>query len=108
MNVNRPGPSPVALDAQDDALEITWSDGPVRRHAYAHIRRSCRCAQCVEEVTGRALLDPASVPDDIHPVSIEPVGSYAIRFVWSDGHGTGIFTYAHLRGLPEESKPGPP
>ena len=30
-------------------------------------------------------------------VSIEPVGNYALRIVWSDGHNTGIYSYDHLR-----------
>jgi len=31
--------------------------------------------------------------------SIEEVGSYAIRIRWSDGHGTGIYSYDHLRSI---------
>jgi DUF971 family protein len=32
-------------------------------------------------------------------VDIEPVGSYALRIVWSDGHNTGIYSYDHLRHI---------
>jgi DUF971 family protein len=28
---------------------------------------------------------------------VEQVGSYALQFVWGDGHGTGIYTWAMLR-----------
>jgi DUF971 family protein len=51
---------------------------------------------CVEETTGRALLDPATVPPDVRPLKIALVGAYAIRIEWSDGHGTGIYTYEIL------------
>jgi DUF971 family protein len=32
-------------------------------------------------------------------LSVEPVGSYAIRIHWSDGHNTGIYSYEHLRKI---------
>jgi ATP-binding protein involved in chromosome partitioning len=53
---------------------------------------------CQEEMTGRPLLDPATVPADIAATAIRLVGSYAIRITWSDGHDTGIYTYEWLRG----------
>jgi DUF971 family protein len=32
-------------------------------------------------------------------LSIEPVGSYAIRIDWSDGHSTGIYSFDHFRKI---------
>ena len=37
-------------------------------------------------------------------VSVEPVGNYAIRILWSDGHGSGIYSFEHLRKISPESK----
>jgi len=48
-------------------------------------------------MTGRPLLDPSTVPDDVAASSIALVGSYAIRITWTDGHDTGIYTYEWLR-----------
>ena len=31
--------------------------------------------------------------------AIEPVGNYALRIVWNDGHSTGIYSYSHLRSV---------
>ena len=50
-------------------------------------------------MTGVPLLDPATVPLDVRPVSISLVGSYAIQIAWSDGHNTGIYTYKYLRTI---------
>jgi hypothetical protein len=50
----------------------------------------------VEEMSGRALLNPDSVPTDIRPVSLALVGAYGLRVQWSDGHGTGIYTFQRL------------
>ena len=54
---------------------------------------------CVEEMSGRPLLDPAAVPDDVRPMAIQLVGAYGLRVTWSDGHSTGIFPWARLRAL---------
>jgi DUF971 family protein len=32
-------------------------------------------------------------------LEVEPVGSYALRIVWSDGHSTGIYSYQHFRDI---------
>jgi ATP-binding protein involved in chromosome partitioning len=56
---------------------------------------------CVEEMSGRPLLDPATVPADVTPTAIQLVGGYGLRVTWSDGHSTGIFPWARLRALCE-------
>ena len=32
-------------------------------------------------------------------LNVEPVGNYAIRIEWSDGHNTGIYSFDHLRKI---------
>ena len=78
---------------------ITWADDHVGTYAAQDLRLACQCAGCVEEMTGRPLLDPATVPHDVEAMSIQLVGSYAVRIDFSDGHGTGIYTYEHLAAL---------
>ncbi|MFQ5513327.1 MAG: DUF971 domain-containing protein [Myxococcota bacterium] len=93
--------------AQDgpDRLRIEWKDGLVRSLAVRDLRLACACALCVEELSGRPLLDPKGIPDDVRPVRIAPVGRYAIQIAWSDGHDTGIYSFERLRELCE-SAPG--
>ena len=78
---------------------MRWADAVVSCFPLESLRRHCPCAACVEEGTGRKLLDPATIPADIRPERIEPVGNYAVRFVWSDGHDTGLYTWKTLREL---------
>jgi DUF971 family protein len=78
-------------------VEFTWPGGVKVAVPSRQLREGCPCAGCVEEFTGRKLLDPATIPADIRPDRIEPVGNYAIRIVWSDGHDTGLYTWQTLR-----------
>jgi ATP-binding protein involved in chromosome partitioning len=88
---------PHAITRQDDGVEIEWAQG---RHTgffpARALRLACPCAGCVEEMSGRPLLDPATVPADVRPLRLGLVGAYGLRVDWSDGHGTGIYTFAHL------------
>ena len=115
---NPVGPDPRATpekieQAGPDALRIAWGDGATFTYPVRGLRLSCACAHCVDEWTGANLLDPLSVPDDIHPLAIHSVGRYAIAIEWSDGHDTGIYSFERLRELADlgiaraESTPEP-
>ena len=80
-------------------LAIDWNDGLQSIYAVRDLRLACPCASCVDEWTGEARLDPVSVPEDVRPVRLRPVGRYAIQIEWSDGHATGIYTFERLREL---------
>lgn len=92
-------PADIQADTQRRQLIITWSDGQVRHYPFVYLRGQCRCARCVDEVTGQRILDPATIPDDITINDMELVGNYALRIVWSDGHDTGLYTWQRLREL---------
>jgi DUF971 family protein len=92
---------PTAVEPTEDGkrLRIVWRDGHVSEYRPREIRLACPCAGCVDEYTGRPLLDPDSVEADINPLAIEYVGRYALKFTWPDGHDTGMFPWDLLRGL---------
>ena len=93
-------PVPKTLkQAGPQQLAITWSDGHESLYDVRTLRLSCPCAQCIDEMTGKKLLQETAVPADVKPVVINPVGRYAIHIEWSDGHRTGIYTYVHLRSM---------
>ena len=90
--------SPVEIRRVDDReIRVTWSDSHLSVFPNKMLRERCPCAGCVHELTGQRLLDPRSVREDIRAEAIELVGRYAIRVRWSDGHGTGIYTFQRLR-----------
>ncbi|MBM3986278.1 MAG: DUF971 domain-containing protein [Planctomycetes bacterium] len=94
------GARPTGL-SQDgpDVLVVEWTHGHRGRHRVRDLRLACRCAQCVDEWTGAARLEPDAVPPDVRPVRIEPVGLYGLSVEWSDGHATGIYTFETLAEL---------
>jgi ATP-binding protein involved in chromosome partitioning len=92
---------PVRVEPTEDGerLRIVWADGHVSEFEPRTLRLNCRCAGCIDEFTGRPILDPARVPADIHPLEISYVGRYALQFRWSDGHDTGIYPFELLRQI---------
>ena len=90
---------PQRIHRGEGEIVVTWDASHVATFSARDLRLKCPCAQCVEEMTGRPLLDPTTVPDDVTALGIGLVGSYAVRIDWSDGHGTGIYTYEMLRVL---------
>jgi len=92
--------TPTAIrQAGPRTLAIVWADGRESRYDVRELRLACGCAVCIDEWTGEGRLDPASVPADVHPIRIEPVGRYAIQVEWSDGHSSGIYPFRRLREL---------
>ena len=93
--------TPRHVGPSDDAarLRIEWQDGHTSEYVPRQLRLACPCAGCIEEMTGRRLLDPARVAPDIWPLAVRYVGRYALRFDFSDGHDTGIYPFELLRDL---------
>jgi ATP-binding protein involved in chromosome partitioning len=82
-------------------LSVLWQDGRQADFDVRDLRLACPCAQCVEEMSGRVLLDPTKVRPDVVPVLVTSVGSYGITIKWNDGHSTGIYSYERLRAMAE-------
>jgi DUF971 family protein len=83
-------------------LRITWADDRVCNYDAAVLRRSCPCAQCVNEWTGQRTLKPQAISDEVEISDLTIVGRYALNFRWSDGHDTGIYSFQYLRDLCEQ------
>ena len=81
---------PVALSKEGpDRLVIEWNDGHRSVYAWKHLRDNCPCASCREERAKppdpfRILKPNELVP--LAPVALSPVGRYAYKIIWSDGH----------------------
>jgi len=78
---------------------ITWEDGKISRYPNRYLRSMCPCAQCVNETTGERMISIESIDPQVRLVSVSPVGRYALHFQWSDGHGTGLYSFDTLHKL---------
>jgi DUF971 family protein len=104
---------PIHLDLKrDEALTVRWSDGRESVYPIAYLRRmspSADAQQTREEIAKNPLAVLSSTGDGpLRAERIEPVGRYAVRLVFSDGHHTGLYTWAYLREIDPGSGPNVP
>ena len=86
-------------------LKIKWKDGKVLWYDAYRLRLACPCAVCVDEWTGRKLIDDEAVPEWVLFFSMDLVGRYALAFKFSDGHDTGIYSFDMLYKLGSATPP---
>ncbi len=103
-----PETTPADIGPTEDGshLRIVWEDGEVSEYVPRFLRMRCPCAACVDELTGVRTLTEDQVPQGVYPQAIHYVGRYALRFEWSDGHGTGIYPFELFRALWDEHRGG--
>jgi DUF971 family protein len=97
-------PAAIEVHIPDRAMTIQWGDGHRSVFPFDLLRKECPCAVC-REARQEAKADPFKVvtsavrPGEVTVTGAEKVGLYALRFEWSDGHGTGIYAYDYLRAI---------
>ncbi len=87
------------LRFDDQCIYITFDKQPEVALDNHMVRSSCQCALCIDELTGKQLLNPAKIRADIKPTEIVPLGNYAVGINWNDGHSSGIYAYTLLKQL---------
>lgn len=93
---------PKEVDTNDPSVTVIhWEDGKLSRYPNRYLRSMCPCAQCVNEVTGERTITLDSIDPAVRITAVAPVGRYALHFQWSDGHGTGLYSFDTLRKLGE-------
>lgn len=95
-------PKDLKVKIKEQLLLVDWSDGTNSEFSLDWLRQHCPCALCREE-RGKRDDNPLRIlkfdPTKVRVTSAQLVGTYAIKFVWSDGHDTGIFDFRYLREL---------
>lgn len=97
--------SPARKISQPDptTLMFTWADGTECSVLLTLLRDECPCAGCKgEDILGKhygPLQLPTLTPGKYEIVAVNPVGKYALQFVWKDGHDSGIYTWEQLHGI---------
>lgn len=97
----RSDPEKISI-SKSKGVTVQWKDGHRSEFQLGYLRDICPCAQCTgAHGTPPRQAQSASPFQMYKPTlkinNVEPVGKYALRMVWSDGHSTGIYSYDHLR-----------
>jgi DUF971 family protein len=94
-----PWPTELRLDKDKRVLTVTFDDG----QSFALPAELLRVLSPSAEVQGHSEDQRVTVAGkkNVGIVRIEPVGNYAARIVFDDGHDTGLFVWDYLRELGE-------
>jgi len=105
INYSKKNSAPsFAFDSEKHIIKVIdpmEGEDIIRNLIPSDLRKECKCAECVEELTGRQLLRPQDVSDTIKPINMSPCGNYALSVDWSDGHRS-LYPYKQIRSLIQE------
>lgn len=97
MNARAPWPTELRLSPSKDTLVVQFDDGKRFELAAEYLRVESPSAEVQghgpgqrQTVAGKRLVKIAR---------LEPVGNYAVRVVFDDGHDTGLYSWSYLREL---------
>jgi len=92
-----PQPTEIKLHQKSRILEVEFSDGRKFRLPYEFLRVYSPSAEVRGHGPGQEVLQVGK--KDVKILSVEPVGNYAIKLVFDDGHDTGLYSWSYLREL---------
>ncbi|MGI8740712.1 MAG: gamma-butyrobetaine hydroxylase-like domain-containing protein [Gammaproteobacteria bacterium] len=93
----KPRPTDIALHQKSRVLEITFDDGARFDLSCEYLRVYSPSAEVRGHGPGQDVLQVGK--ENVGIDAVEPVGNYAVRLVFDDGHKTGIFSWDYLYEL---------
>ena len=101
-------PADISVSTARREMRILWQDGHESVYPFDLLRRVCPCALCNDQRSKASapvgpsltvLSGPVLKAGEVQVKEALPVGRYAINFVWSDRHDSGIYAFDYLRSL---------
>jgi DUF971 family protein len=92
-------PHPTAIKARSRSrlLEVSFDDGSTFELPFEYLRVYSPSAEVRGHGPGQETLQLGK--HEVGVRAVEPVGNYAVRIVFDDGHDTGLYTWAYLHEL---------
>ena len=97
LSANSPTPTALTVHGQSRLLEIAFSDGASFNIPFELMRVYSPSAEVQGHGPGQEVLQTGK--REVGVVELEPVGNYAVKPVFSDGHESGIFSWDYLYHL---------
>lgn len=101
---------PITIKRSDDFhLKSIWNDGFQSIINIQNLRKECPCAQCQkdrkEDKKTFAIPLSMTLKEGMYILKeLKPIGNYAIKAIWGDGHDIGIYDWQYLREVFEKHK----
>jgi DUF971 family protein len=92
-----PIPTEIKLHQRSRRLEVQFDNGERFEYSCEFLRVHSPSAEVRGHGPGQGTLQMGK--EQVSIVAIEPVGQYAVRLVYDDGHDTGLYTWAYLLEL---------
>jgi DUF971 family protein len=103
MQPKSPQPTEIHLHQVSRVLDITFTDGRSFSLPCEYLRVFSPSAEVRGHGPGQEVLQFGK--RDVNIGAIDPVGVYGVKFVFSDGHDTGIYSWDYLYDLGEHQAP---
>lgn len=97
LQAGSPIPTALTVHSQSRVLEIAFSDGAAFRIPFELMRIFSPSAEVQGHGPGQEILQTGK--REVGVVELEPIGNYAVKPVFSDGHESGLFTWDYLYHL---------
>ena len=97
LSPTSPRPTEIKLHQKSRELEIAFDDGKQFRFSCELLRVFSPSAEVRGHGPGQEVLQVGKKNVDI--TAIEPVGTYAVKLVFSDGHNTGLYSWDYFYDL---------
>jgi DUF971 family protein len=90
-------PTEIRLQTKSRQIEIAFDDGNRFELSFEYLRVNSPSAEVKGHGPGQEVLQTGK--ENVRVTAIEPVGHYAVRLVFDDGHDTGLYTWKYLHEL---------
>lgn len=94
LDSSTPHPTDITLHRGSRRLELVFDDGSRFELPFEFLRVHSPSAEVRGHGPGQEVLQLGK--RDVEVVDVQPVGSYAIRLVFSDGHDSGLYSWDYL------------
>ena len=92
-------PTEIKLRSRSRVLEVTFSDGQRFELPFEYLRVHSPSAEVKGHGPGQEVLVLGK--ENVAIRAVEPIGQYAVRLIFDDGHNTGLYTWKYLYELGE-------